>query len=70
MNTPPSRDPVLTEHTFGRDHFSPPPMALEQAGQDHEAAGGGIGGHGVGEVAGRGACDGFKAELACLRERH
>lgn len=42
MNTPPSRDPVLTEHTFGRNHFSPPPMALEQAGQDHEAAGGGI----------------------------
>lgn len=42
MNTPPSRDPVLTEHTFGRDHFSPPPMAMEQAGQDHEAAGGGL----------------------------
>ncbi len=40
MNTPPSHDPVLAQHTFGRDHFSPPPLALEElseqglAGQD------------------------------------
>ncbi|CAB5672618.1 Uncharacterised protein [Delftia tsuruhatensis] len=38
MNTPPSHDPVLAEHTFGRDHFTPPPMALEHAGQAHEGA--------------------------------
>lgn len=39
MNTPPSHDPVLAEHTFGRDHFNPPPMALEQAGLDDIAGG-------------------------------
>jgi hypothetical protein len=41
MNTLPSHDPVLTEHTFGRDHFSPPPLALEQSASEAQFAGAG-----------------------------
>lgn len=39
MNIPPSHDPVLAQHTFGRDHFSPPPLALEQQAADPRPAG-------------------------------
>ena len=29
MDTSPTHPSVLSEHTFGRDHFSPPPLAQE-----------------------------------------
>lgn len=38
MNIPPSHDPVLSQHTFGREHFSPPPLALEQAAPEPSLA--------------------------------
>jgi len=30
MNMHTSTEQVLSEHTFGREHFSPPPLAQEQ----------------------------------------
>ena len=39
MTQPTHNDLSTTEHTFGREHFAPPPMALEQAEHQLQASG-------------------------------
>lgn len=39
MSIPTPNEQSLSEHTFGRDHFSPPPLELEQAEHTMQASG-------------------------------
>ena len=39
MNTSLPTDPVANEHTFGHEHFSPPPLELDQAAPAMQSAG-------------------------------
>ena len=39
MTQPTPNELSATEHTFGREHFAPPPMALEQAEHQLQVSG-------------------------------